>query len=516
MLSAMYNAVMIERIAIRDMLTFKSAALEPSAGLNIFSGPSGSGKSALFTAVLALFGIKESEAAFVEAVISGATLEDFDSDEIVVRQVKKDRARFFVNDSQVGKIALKNGFSDLVRYLNHKEVSDFSSENLLLLFDLFANRKYKNHNELVNAFRMEFEQYANRQRELEDLAKKEAKAEEMIEFAKFEIEKIESIAPKEGEYENLLNLKKLLSKKEKISDLAQKANEIYENTSPLFELYDLIGIDKTLLSDAMGDLADAIDKAADEVEKTEEIDPEALLERIEKLSSLIRRFGGISEALSHVRLKKDELTQFESIEEDIKKRQKEQQQLLIELEQKAALIRANRNEAKDDLERSISSYLKMLFLPEATFDLSSTDCLTITAGQECRLRLNNVTTEKISAGEFNRLRLALLASREELQKSSEKSILFLDEIDANVSGEEASNIAKVLKTLSQTYQIFAISHQSQLTSKADHHYLVMKNDNISTVTLLDKEGRVKEIARIISADKITDSAIRHARELLES
>ncbi|MDR0746917.1 MAG: AAA family ATPase [Helicobacteraceae bacterium] len=506
---------MIERIAIRDMLTFKSAALELSAGLNIFSGPSGSGKSALFTAVLALFGIKESDAAFAEAVISGAALEDFDGDEIVVRQVKKDRVRFFVNDSQVGKAVLKNSFSNLVRYLNHKEISDFNSESLLLLLDIFANGKYNGHNELIDAFSAEFEQYVRRQQELESLMEKEAKANEMIEFAKFEIEKIENTAPKEGEYEDLLNLKKLLSKKEKIGDLARAASEIYENSSPLFELYDLLGIDKTLLSDAMGDLAGAIDKAAGEVEKMEEIDPEALLDRIERLSSLIRRFGGIGEALSYCRSKKDELAQFESIEEDIKNRKKEQQQLLIELERKAAIIRENRNGAKGDLERSINGYLKMLFLPKATIDLSSADRLTAMAGQECRLKLNGVITEKISAGEFNRLRLALLASREDMQKSGEKAVLFLDEIDANVSGEEAANIAKVLKTLSRAYQIFAISHQSQLTSKADHHYLVMKIDNVSTVTLLDKEGRVQEIARIISADKITDSAIRHARELLE-
>ncbi|GHS88464.1 hypothetical protein FACS189487_06810 [Campylobacterota bacterium] len=107
-----------------------------------------------------------------------------------------------------------------------------------------------------------------------------------------------------------------------------------------------------------------------------------------------------------------------------------------------------------------------------------------------------------------------MATRVELG-GGEKAVLFLDEIDANVSGEEAASIAAVLKMLSARYQIFAISHHSQLTSKADAHYLIIKEGNQSFVRLLDKGGRIREIARIISADRITDAALQHAEALLE-
>ncbi len=81
------------------------------------------------------------------------------------------------------------------------------------------------------------------------------------------------------------------------------------------------------------------------------------------------------------------------------------------------------------------------------------------------LKLNAVNLQTISSGEFNRLRLALLTSMSEVDIVN-NGILFLDEIDANLSGKESSAIAKVLMELSKSYQIFAISHQPQLTASA--------------------------------------------------
>lgn len=120
----------------------------------------------------------------------------------------------------------------------------------------------------------------------------------------------------------------------------------------------------------------------------------------------------------------------------------------------------------------------------------------------------------ISSGEFNRLRLALLTSISEFEIVN-NGILFLDEIDANLSGKESSAIATVLEKLSQNYQIFAISHQPQLTSTADIHFLVDKKDGVSSVKKLDDKARVDEIARMISGADITEDAYTFAKNLLE-
>ena len=117
--------------------------------------------------------------------------------------------------------------------------------------------------------------------------------------------------------------------------------------------------------------------------------------------------------------------------------------------------------------------------------------------------LNNTKLDKISSGEFNRLRLALLTARSHY------------EIDANLSGKESASIAQVLNKLSQNYQIFAISHQPQLSATAHQHFLVKKENNISCVKPLNKEERINEIARMISGENITTEALEFSKQLLQ-
>ena len=94
-------------------------------------------------------------------------------------------------------------------------------------------------------------------------------------------------------------------------------------------------------------------------------------------------------------------------------------------------------------------------------------------------------------------------------------ILFLDEIDANLSGKESNAIANVLSTLSKTYQIFAISHQPQLTATADQHFLVDKKDGVSTVHVLNKDEKIEEVSRMISGENITKEAREFAINLIK-
>jgi len=110
--------------------------------------------------------------------------------------------------------------------------------------------------------------------------------------------------------------------------------------------------------------------------------------------------------------------------------------------------------------------------------------------------------------------LALLSAIVEFD-IGENGILFLDEIDANLSGKESEAISKVLIKLSSNYQIFAISHQVQLTSNANQHFLVDKKDGVSRVKLLNDNEKVEEIARMISGQQITHEAIEFAKNLVK-
>ena len=126
--------------------------------------------------------------------------------------------------------------------------------------------------------------------------------------------------------------------------------------------------------------------------------------------------------------------------------------------------------------------------------------------------LGSSTTDTLSGGEFNRVRLALMAAT--ISKEAERQgILILDEIDANVSGDESIAIAEMIAMLSSAYQIFAISHQPHLSAKAQQHIVVTKTGEVSKAEVLEDEGRVQEIARIIAGENPTSQALEFAKKL---
>ena len=134
---------------------------------------------------------------------------------------------------------------------------------------------------------------------------------------------------------------------------------------------------------------------------------------------------------------------------------------------------------------------------------------------ELKLSINEAELKNLSSGELNRLRLAFIAVECKLLNFG-KGIIFLDEIDANLSGKEAMSIANVLDELANFYQIFAISHLPQLSSKAKNHFLVEKENNESFVRKLKDDERVGELARMISGEQIRDEALEFAKTLLKS
>ena len=130
------------------------------------------------------------------------------------------------------------------------------------------------------------------------------------------------------------------------------------------------------------------------------------------------------------------------------------------------------------------------------------------------VQLGNSRTSTLSGGEFNRVRLALMVVS--LSNIKDGGVLILDEIDANVSGDESIAISNMIFKLSSVYQIFAISHQAHLASKANQHILVAKKDGkTSQALLLDKQGRVDEIARIIGGERPNEEAVNFAIRLLK-
>ncbi len=507
---------MLERFYLREHLSFDEVDLEFDQNFIVFTGPSGAGKSILMEALLSLFGFKECEARVIEASVSHRLdLSAFGIEEDIpniFRLTREKSTRYFINNQQVSKKNIKTISQRFIRYLTLREFSEFENENLLHLLDAIAAQSNPDHMQKLDQFRKTYRHYKEISQTLAKLHEEEKKVQELIEFTRFEIEKIEKIAPDPDEYDTLMQHKKALSKKEKIEQSIAEASQIFTLAPQVSQALSLIGSDSEFFDDAITRLEALFEETTSRMAELNDLDIETLLDRIEALSDLIRKHGSIRDALTYLDKKKTELAHYENLAFEKANLQQEEASLRKALDHKAQTITQNRTKALKILQSRVEHYLNLLFLESVTFTIEPAP-LGEYGCDHVRVALKNTTLKKISSGELNRLRLAFLAASSEFVQS-EGGILILDEIDANVSGKESMSIAKVLRQLATNYQIFAISHQPQLSSTADLHFLVQKEDGKSSVTRLDDDGRIKELSRMISAEEITDEATNFARSLL--
>ena len=507
---------MIERVYLKNHLSFDEVELSFSEvelnltkGLMIFTGPSGAGKSVLLQGILAIFAYFEANAKFSEALIDDKLdLTEFGieiEDEIIFKEIKKEKTRYFINNQAVSKKIAKKIADNFIDYLSLRNADEFKNENLLDVIDKFSNNN-------LNSYNIMFNKYQKLQKNLNEIKEKEKKAQELKEFINFEIAKIEKISPKEGEFEKLMDIKKNLSRIEKLKELSFNVSEIFNYENIANELLNELEVDSSFFDEAMNELREYIDLAENKVEELENVDIDEILDRLADLQGLIKRFGTIEESLKYLEAKKIELKKLENLSFEKENLINEINNLKRLLLEEANKIHLKRLEGIKIFEEKLNYFLDKLYMPKATIFLKKVD-LNRYGIDEAKIEINETEINSLSTGEFNRLRLALLASKIDFENKPKS--LFLDEIDANLSGEESMSVAEVLKFLSKKYQIFAISHQPQLTSKADKHFFVGKENNKSFVKELDYDERVKEIARIISGKELTKEALRYAKELLK-
>lgn len=508
---------MIERFYLKNCLSFDEVDIEFKKGLIVFTGPSGAGKSVLINSILALFGMKTPCAKLSEITLTdNLDLEPFGiekEDLIIVKEIKKEKNRFYINSQAVPKRVLREIFKDRVGYLSQKDENIFKEQNILKIMDDVCSAKFSNFVNIKEGFLQTYKEYKEIFEKLNCVIEEEKRINELKEFAKFEIEKIDKISPKIGEYEKLLEIKRDLSKREKISEALSEAEKIFDFEHNVYELLEKVNKDSSFFDEAMNELRNVIEEEKDRVLELEEIDIEEVLNRLEQLSDLKRKYGSIEEALKYREKKLKELEHYENLEFEKKDLEKRKDVFFAQLKEFSQKISQFRKKAARELENEINIYIKDLKLPliNLLYEKKELDSL---GEDKFSIKLNGVGFEDISSGEFNRLRLSLLAAWSSYKKTSGQ-VLILDEIDANVSGEESIAIANILKKLSKLYQIFAISHQPQLSSVANQHFLVIKENEKSRVFELEGEERVKEVARIISGEKITKEAKEFAKKMLE-
>jgi DNA repair protein RecN (Recombination protein N) len=507
----------IERLFVKELLSFKQVDLDFAPGLVVFSGPSGAGKSVLMGQVLAGFGLADSLADLGEMTLvrpEKLASEQYDLDEtLTIKLLRKSSLRCYLDGQSIPRKGLRELFAPYVHYLSVRDRAGFESERLIALIDQALISEDATHAGRLIDYRQRFTLYRADSDRLEAMRTRETEQAERVEFLRYEIEKIRAINPREEEFDELMITKQQLSRLEKMQEAIAHAEVIFAAEEAIEELYALLERDGSYLSDAMNQLRADMDAATGLAEELAETDVEAVLDRLEHLSGLIKRHGSIAEALSYLADKEAELMSFEHIEED----KSTLEATIIEheavLQTQAQLLHTARITQSKKLAETISDYLSALKLPPVMFVFEDAP-MNETGADRIDLELQGSSTATLSGGEHNRLRLAIMAAA--LQNGMQgQGVVILDEIDANVSGDESIAIAEMIADLSQAYQVFAISHQPHLAAQADQHIFIAR-DADSFAVELDTEGRIREIARIIGGEEADDEAVAFARKLMEA
>jgi len=508
---------LINRFYLENYLSFEKIDIEFKKGLIVFTGASGAGKSVLMSSILSLFGTTDSNAQLSEIVLEDLKITDENygiekDDDIVIKQTTSLKTRYLLNNQSISKKNLKVFTANFSKHLHLKDTTDFDSKKIISFLDFLTSLNNKKYSKILEKFEVKYKEYKTLQDKLSKILEDEKELDDLIEYTKFEIEKIAKIDPQVDEYDELKELKINLSKKDKFDDILQDIQPMLNETHKISSALQLLDVDCAFFDDAIAEVNNHFEKFYDSVASTDDMEIESVLTRIEELSSLNKKFGGITEALEYKKVKEKELEGYENISFEKAILEKNVQKISEEIELLAQDISKIREENIVYLEEKVNEYLEYLYLENLTISIQRQP-LDETGIDKIEFKLNDTELSKISSGEFNRLRLALLTARS-FYEIDTNGILFLDEIDANLSGKESESIAKVLEQLSKSYQIFAISHQPQLSATAHQHFMVKKTDNTSSVKLLNKEQRVDEIARMISGENITKEALEFARKLL--
>ncbi len=283
---------------------------------------------------------------------------------------------------------------------------------------------------------------------------------------------------------------------------------------------------------------------------------EQIRERLGQLSLLKKKYGGSVDTILHHREKIGmEFELAENFEAEIRKLNERIDRARKECSDVALRLSTKRQELVGKINRSVVAELARLGIANARFDLViKNDPIGKENGEDARRQASptkpfrrafvklgrefyeatpkgidfvefyistNVGEEPkplakvASGGEISRIMLALKTI---LAKSERLPLLIFDEIDVGVSGRIARAVGKSLKTLSQFHQVIAITHLPQIAGLADQHYVVEKIEDKKRTTTrirrLDDEGRVEEVAKLMSGTEVTEAGLEGARELM--
>ncbi len=566
---------MLTLLNITNIALIDDLQVEFDRGLNLLTGETGSGKSIIVDALGVLIGgrfasdmIKAGETrAFIEGLFlvgrnpelekllasAGIELVEEERIEILIRREMSanGRNKIFINH-QLATLAL---LKDLRQFLvdihgQGEQQTLFNPDTHLELLDAFAG--------LIN-LRQEvstaYKRWSAIKRELDELRRDEAEKFQLIDILRFQIEELERAQLAIGEDERLEEERRRLNNVEKLTTICGESyGLVYEDDDSAIarigqatrRIEDLSQYESNFRNYLEGlqtaralleDLAFTLRDFAGELE----FSPERLAEvesRLAEISRLKRKYGGTLEsALGHLEKSQDRLQHIEHSDEREKALQKEIATARRQYLELARQLHTKRERAAKNFEKNVVRDLADVAMENARFEtrIASPTDAELSDGNSSRLftarGIDHVEfyvsanvgedvrplAKVASGGEASRLMLVLKTIANAFEYP--RTIVF-DEIDTGIGGRVSEAVGVKLKRLSTSNQVLCVTHQAQIARFADTHLIVRKGvvEGRTAVSLekLNNKGRVEEIARMLTGAEITDTARRHAREMLKS
>ncbi len=549
---------MLLSLSIKNYALIESLEIEFSNQFSIITGETGAGKSILLGALGLVLGnradlavLKDKEQkCVIEAnfALANYNLEtffsennlDYEPQTIIRREIlPSGKSRAFINDSPVNLSELQQLSVFLIDIHSQHETRELLNEEYQFkIVDAVAKNErrlesYSKGLSLLNKTKKELNKL---------IAEKESLSKEQ-EYNTFLLEELFSAKLVENEQDELEEELEKLSNVEFIKENVDKvlglANE--EQLGTIVTLNEIkqtfqkiAGFSKEYadfnerINSVSIEFQDIIDECYSTAEKIIN-DPERLEYVNTKLQTIymLQKKHQVTSVKELLEIQNDldsKVVRVDDLDNEIKNKQKEQEDIEEKVNQVAVLITNARVEAAPVLSQKIEKILGLLGMPDAKvlFEIKEADSFTKLGKDIINLLFTankgmevGAIKKTASGGEMSRIMLAVKAV---LANYSKLPTIIFDEIDTGVSGEIAIKMGEIMKEMSQNMQVFAITHLPQIAAKGNQHYKVFKynskEDTLSELKLLNAEERIVEIAEMLSGKDISDSALNHAKALL--
>ena len=494
---------MLRELRLNNLAIIKKLDLEFNEKFIALTGETGAGKSIILDGISLLIGERShtdmirngEESLFAEGIFELDENQkkrlnelgfEIDDDELIITRYfdRSAKSKITVNGSRLTLSRLKELMVNIIDLVGqHEHQFLLNEEYHLHLLDRFLDDEGKELSKKIRENVNEIKKLNSRIRNIEEEKEKIAEKKDILEF---QFNEINSLNLKENEDEELEEEYKILFNAGKINEKLGETSELLKEGE--FSILSALGRAKRNL-EQLSDLSESYSELYDKIE--------SVLYEVEEISYSVDNFSG-------------------DVEMDDEKLEKivERIDAINKLKLKYGSTITEILEYKDKLEKDLSL---VNFENEELENLKAEKNELVSQYFQDGERLSQIRME-IAESLQNTISRIMLALKTVFSAVDNISVLIFDEIDTGISGETVRRVAEKLRELSRNTQIICVTHSPQIAGKAQQQFFIKKeienNFTETKVRELNTEERIREIARIISGDNITEASVNHAKEIM--